>query len=178
MPSFRLAKIAGLVILVLLVGSNLVLPAGAHITKRLPHLQRHLDPRYVNVNETTSFMTGPGKVIEGAVNASPNTFVGVLNEPGLLAVNYTCPSVVSNNGAVVFFNLTSGLADVFMDNGSDNPFFDHLEPNGTLGSEAAAAGEYHTFQISAPNVGIATVHVMSIHRASICHIQAQAVISS
>jgi hypothetical protein len=46
-----LVKLAGLLVLVLLVGSNLILPAGAHVTTRLPHLQGHLDPRYVNVNE-------------------------------------------------------------------------------------------------------------------------------
>jgi hypothetical protein len=41
-------------ILVLFVGSNLVLPAGAHVTKRIGHLFSHLDPRYINANEMAS----------------------------------------------------------------------------------------------------------------------------
>jgi hypothetical protein len=51
MRRIALAKVAGLLVLVLLVGSNLILPAGAHVTKKLAHLVRHLDPRYINASE-------------------------------------------------------------------------------------------------------------------------------
>jgi hypothetical protein len=45
------ARLAALLVLSLLVGLNLILPAGAHVTKDLPHLLSHLDPRYINANE-------------------------------------------------------------------------------------------------------------------------------
>jgi hypothetical protein len=47
-------RLAALLVLSLLVGLNLILPAGAHVTRRLPHLLSHLDPRYINVNETAA----------------------------------------------------------------------------------------------------------------------------
>jgi hypothetical protein len=43
---------------------------------------------------------------------------------------------------------------------------------------AAASGEMITFQAHSPTFGIATITVLSVHRASDCHVQAQAVISS
>jgi hypothetical protein len=51
MRTLRLPKLAALAVLILLVGSNLILPAGAHVTRRLPHLLQHLNPRYINTNE-------------------------------------------------------------------------------------------------------------------------------
>jgi hypothetical protein len=54
MRRIALAKVAGLLVLVLLVGSNLILPAGAHVTRRLAHLAGHLDPRYINADEKAS----------------------------------------------------------------------------------------------------------------------------
>jgi hypothetical protein len=54
MPRITLAKSASLLVLVLLVGSNLILPAGAHVTRRMSHLVSHLDPRYINVEEKAS----------------------------------------------------------------------------------------------------------------------------
>jgi hypothetical protein len=48
------ARLAALLVLSVLVGSNLILPAGAHVTRRLRHLYGHLDPRYINANETAA----------------------------------------------------------------------------------------------------------------------------
>jgi hypothetical protein len=179
MPNLRPARIAGIVILVLLVGSNFVLPAGAHITKRLPHLQRHLDPRYVNVNETTSLMTGPGKVIEGAATVAVNSSNFVLTETGFFAVEYQCLAS-PNPGFVVFHNLTNAsVTDLFIDDGSGaNPQYWDSTPNSSVSNPAAAAGDFYTFQAQAPNVGVATIHVTSRNPGGNCDVQAQAVISS
>lgn len=204
------AKLGVLLVLSLLVGLNLVLPAGAHVTKRVPHLLKHLDPRYINVDEmaananlldgqdstaflgtnakaadaelldgqdSTSFMAGPGKVIDGAVAVSANNHADVLIEPGLFVVTYYCPAVLSNNGNVALQNLRSGFLDVFLDDGSDNPSYEQLISFDFVFPPTSAAGEGLMFQIHAPN-GTATVHVMSVHRASECHVQAQAMISS
>jgi hypothetical protein len=211
MPSLRLAKIAGFMILVLLVGSNLVLPAGAHVTKRVGHLFSHLDPRYINASEmasnanlldgqdstaflganakaadadlldgqnSTAFMAGPGKVIEEAFAVGPGGTSGIMVEQNLFNIQYTCPTVLSNNGQVIFVNASFGTMNVFVDNGSTNPTYQQLAQGPGLFVPAAASGEFITFQLHAPNAGMATINVMSVHRASDCHVQAQAVISN
>lgn len=43
-----------LVILALIMGANLAQPAVAHVTKKVGHLVKHLNPRYVNVGEKAS----------------------------------------------------------------------------------------------------------------------------
>jgi hypothetical protein len=208
-------RLAALLVLSLLVGLNLVLPAGAHVTKKLPHLFRHLDPRYTNVNEmaansnlldgqdstaflgaaakaadadlldgqnSTAFMAGPGKVIEGAVDILPSPsgddFFLVLSDGALFEVAYMCPDPLADNGVIRLTNITNGTVNMFTDNGLANPIYQQVPADSAEFPAAFAAGEFITFQLHAPNVGIATIHVMSVHRASDCHVQAQAVISS
>lgn len=48
---FGKLQTALLVIIALVIGANLVSPAVGHVTKKLKHLYKHLDPRYVNVGE-------------------------------------------------------------------------------------------------------------------------------
>jgi hypothetical protein len=226
------AKLAALVVLSVLVGLNLILPAGAHVTKRVPHLLKHLDPRYLNVDEmaananlldgqdssaflganakaadteqldgqdssaflganaraadadlldglnSTAFMAGPGKVIEEVVALPPGSSGGVMLEEGLFNIQYQCPDVLSDNGTVGLLNVTFGTVNLFTDNGSTNPTYQQVPASNFAPTAAAATGEFITFQVHAPNVGIATINVMSVHRASDCHVQAQAVISS
>jgi hypothetical protein len=230
MPSLRLAKIAGFTILVLLVLSNLVLPAGAHITKRLPHLQKHLDSRYVNLNEkaadanlldgqdstaflganakaadadlldgqnstaflganakaadadlldgqnSTAFMAGPGKAVKGAVAILPGGQQTILFEEGF-EVHYACPLTLTNLGAFQFVN-HAGTVNLFIDNGSTNPTYQQVADETAVLVDAAANGEFITFQVHSATHGITTIHAMSVHRPSDCHAQAQAVISS
>jgi hypothetical protein len=169
------------------------------------HTKTEADAAFLNVNEkatsagtadtannadlldgqnSTAFMAGPGKVVDGAVNINNGESANILTEPGFFEVNYFCPAVVSNNGTVEFINLAPDLVDVFMDDGSDNPTHANLGTNAALFPPATPAGEGLTFQIQGFAIGgigvggIATVHVMSVHRFSSCHAQAQAVISN
>jgi hypothetical protein len=235
MPNLRLAKIAGLMMLVLLVGSNLVLPAGAHVTKRIGHLFSHLDPRYVNASEkaadadlldgqdssaflgasakaadanlldgqdstaflgasataadshflnglhSTAFMAGPGKVLKRATAMSPlnGLFRSVIEtEDNFFRIGYECPSPTSANGVIRFINDTTGTINVFIENGSGNPGYHEVASLDHRLVPAAATGEYVLFQVHSPSRGIATIQVMTVNRASDCHAQAQAVISS
>jgi hypothetical protein len=204
------ARLGAVVALSLLVGLNLILPAGAHVTKRLPHLFGHLDPRYMSVNEmpananlldgqdstaflganakaadadlldgqnSTAFMGGPGKVVEGALGLLPGSQFPIAFEEGHLELHYACPLTLTDPGLFVFLNHSGQTVNVFVDNGSTNPA-SHQVGSGGLVFSAAAGGEFHTLQVHSPNLGITTIDVMSVHRASDCHVQAQAVISS
>jgi hypothetical protein len=52
----RIGKLRGVILvgIALIMGANLLSPAVAHVTRRLNHLFRHLDPRYVNVGEAAT----------------------------------------------------------------------------------------------------------------------------
>jgi hypothetical protein len=212
MPSLRPAKIAGLMVLVLLVGSNLVLPAGAHVSSNLSHLQGHLDPRYINANEkaansnlldgqdstaflganakaadadlldgqeATAFMTGPGKVREQAFSLTPeDNNAGSMLEFAFFEVTYVCPEVLSDNGSLVFLNHSGLTHNLFIDTGSANPTYQQVPGGNSVLTATNATGEFVKLQVHSPNQGIATIHVMSVHRASDCHVQIQAVISN
>jgi hypothetical protein len=70
----RFAKIqmAVLVVIALVMGANLISPAVAHVTRKLNHLYKHLDPRYINVGEkATSAATA-----DTATNATNATNAG------------------------------------------------------------------------------------------------------
>jgi hypothetical protein len=58
----RIGKIqtAILVVIALVMGANLISPAVAHVTKRLNHLYKHLDKRYVKTGETVTNATNLG----------------------------------------------------------------------------------------------------------------------
>lgn len=136
------------------------------------------DADLLDGQNSTAFMAGPGKVIEEAVAFPPGASGGIMLEDGFLNIQYQCPDVLSDNGAVGFLNLTNGTVNLFVDNGSTNPTYQQVAPGPLSLHTANAAGEFLTFQVHAPNVGMATIHVMSVHRASDCFIQAQAVISN
>jgi hypothetical protein len=234
MPSLRPAKIAGLVILVLLVVSNLILPAGAHVTGSLPHLQGHLDPRYINVDEkaadsdlldgqdstaflganakaadadlldgqdstaflganakaadadlldgqnSTAFMAGPGKVVDGAIVIQPGSSDSLIIEAGFFAIRYSCPQdFFTQNGEILFDNLTTDTVEVFEDDGSVNPGIAEVPGGDSIFAIAVRFADYHMFQVHSPTQGMATIHVMNQHtHQAACQVQAQAVISS
>jgi hypothetical protein len=48
---FGKVQTAILVVIALVMGANLISPAVAHVTRKLNHLYKHLDPRYYNVGE-------------------------------------------------------------------------------------------------------------------------------
>jgi hypothetical protein len=48
---FGKLQTAALVVIALVMGANLISPAVAHVTRKLNHLYKHLDPRYINVGE-------------------------------------------------------------------------------------------------------------------------------
>jgi uncharacterized lipoprotein YmbA len=51
---FGKIQMALLVVIALVMGATLISPAVGHVTKKVKHLYKHLDPRYVNVGEKAS----------------------------------------------------------------------------------------------------------------------------
>jgi hypothetical protein len=59
---FGKLQTAILIVIALVMGANLISPAVAHVTRRLGHLYRHLDPRYVNVGEAATSAANADKL--------------------------------------------------------------------------------------------------------------------
>jgi hypothetical protein len=60
----RFGKIqtAVLVVIALVMAANLISPAVGHVTRKLTHLYKHLDPRYVNVGEQAASAANADKL--------------------------------------------------------------------------------------------------------------------
>jgi hypothetical protein len=66
--------------------------------------------------------------------------------------------------------------NVFSDNGGTSPAYQQLAANGGRWDQGAAAvGEHISFQIQGSK--IVNIEVYSVHRATDCHIQAQALVA-
>jgi hypothetical protein len=94
-------------------------------------------------------------------------------------VKYECPSstFINNPGLWIVQNKSgSESVNLFMDNGSVDPGYVKLAQSGPgdhRGFEANRIGEHITFQVQS-TTGTATIEAFSIHSASGCHAQAQA----
>jgi hypothetical protein len=129
--------------------------------------------------DSSALMTGPGKVRGAAIALSPFNGVNftVMEEAGFFRIGYLCPDPPSGNGVFRLNNRTGETINVFMDNGGTNPEYVQLAAGAVADRAANAAGEWSQFQIHSPSQGIADISMFSVHRASDCHIQAQATIA-
>jgi hypothetical protein len=129
MPNVRPAKVAGLVVLVLLVGSNLILPAGAHVTSRLSHLQGHLDPRYVNTGE----MAANANLLDGQDSTA---FLGA-NAKAADA------DLLDGQNSTAFLGVNAKAADANLLDGQNSTAF--VAGPGRIIEGAVALGPFNTF---------------------------------
>ena len=101
---------------------------------------------------------------------------------GAFGVSYFCPQDANNNGQVMFQNEDSTPVRLFADHGGADPSFIGDLPNniGARGEQAAASGDYITFQARYPDARVATVHVFSQHNpaANNCYAEAQALLTT
>jgi len=131
--------------------------------------------------DSTGFIRGDGDAIRGTRAFAPGESVATLvlsnlvqRPTGLrLQVSYLCPSDLTSDGTVNLHNYSGETLNVFSDNGGANPNdYVQLDHNQIYSQPASASGEHITFSVQG-NGGMATVEVVSVHRADDCHAQAQ-----
>jgi hypothetical protein len=93
----------------------IVSPAGAHVTRKLKHLYKHLDPRYVNVGETVANATNADKLD----NLDSSAFQQKCTDGAVLAYALvdgngaaTSNTTFSTNGVTQSFNCKGGPIEV------------------------------------------------------------------
>jgi hypothetical protein len=74
------------------------------------------------------------------------------------------------------YNYSGALANVFVESGGPNPTYSQMNAGDELQLPAAATAD--SFHIQAQGfIGVLTIEVATVHRASDCHAQAQGVLS-
>jgi hypothetical protein len=122
--------------------------------------------------DSTGFVQG---IADGqAIAMAPNTidFLGPATG-GLLRLRYTCPFGLGGNGILRIINASTGLANIFVDSGLNNPDYFQLGSGGFIDYPAAPGGE--SFFIQAQGApGVQAAQVATVHRSSSndCHAQA------
>jgi hypothetical protein len=129
--------------------------------------------------DSADFMQGRGSVVKGARALPPDgtlAYVVLQTSNPSFRVAYNCPANLAAAGVVVFINDNGEDVNAFWDNGTADPEYQQLAANGGRHDVfASAKGEHYTIQVQGSQ--ITTFEIFSVHRASDCHIQAQAVIS-
>ena len=126
--------------------------------------------------DSTQFIQGNGQTVAGGRAFAPLAFDNVFRIEGLFAMAYFCPSILANNGQFFFTNLSGSAANVFVESGDANPTFSVVANQSSLSLGTAASGD--SFHIQAQGTfGVATIEAASVHRATDCHAQAQAVLT-
>jgi hypothetical protein len=128
--------------------------------------------------DSSAFVRGPGSLRESSSDLPPDAAPHVfLDEPAFF-LYYYCPETLTENGQFGIGNHLDEPMDVFWDNGSGNPeYFSLAAETSTVHAEfqTRPAGELITFQLHTASEGVATIWMMSVHRQSDCHVQAQVV---
>ena len=125
-----------------------------------------------------SYVRGSGRAVGQALAVTPgaNTFLGP-PLAGFLRLSYFCPTPTSNTGFLWVYNDSGSEANVFIDKGEGNPTYHSMAAGANFFTGATPAGEAFSIQAQgAP--GIQTIQVATVNRASNCHAQAQALLTS
>jgi hypothetical protein len=128
--------------------------------------------------DSTGFVQGGGKATGQAIAEPPGAHM-MLGPPmaGFLRLSYACPATLSNDGFFKIYNDSGSPANVFVESGTPNPSYFQLAVLGQITLPASASGDsFHIQAQGAP--GILTIDAATVHRASDCHIQAQALLTS
>jgi len=126
--------------------------------------------------DSTGFVRGGGRAVGQALAEGPGQHI-FLGPPlaGFLRLSYACPATLTNDGLLRIYNDSGGVANVFVDSGGVNPAYAQLAAGGTRDFPAAPAGDSFSIQAQG-GPGIQTIQVATVHRASDCHAQAQALL--
>ena len=138
-----------------------------------------------DIDESTlPFVRGSGRAI-GRARAIPAGFFGTMlgtlfGDPEVpFNLFYHCPATPpTENGLWRFRNDGGEAMNLFVDDGGANPAFaGELTAGAETALAAAPGGEYMVFSAHYANGRIFTISGFSYHRASDCHVQAQAVLT-
>ncbi len=125
------------------------------------------------------YVRGSGQVDDRAlaVPAGSHIFLGA-PMLGFMRASYACPaSPSSSNGTFVLYNDSGSVANVFVDSGGANPTYHSMAAGASMNVGASSGGD--SFRIQAQGaLGIETIEMASVHRASECHVQAQALLTN
>jgi hypothetical protein len=132
-------------------------------------------------NVVGGYIQGGGQAMGQAI-ADPigtNRFLGPALA-GFLRLSYFCPAPNSGNGLLYLYNDSGSAVNAFVESGSANPTYYAMPASGAgqqINFPASAAGD--SFHIQAQGaLGIITIEVATVHRASDCHAQAQALLTN
>ncbi|MDQ2983305.1 MAG: hypothetical protein M3R70_05195 [Actinomycetota bacterium] len=128
--------------------------------------------------DSTGFVQGGGKATGQAIAEAPGVHL-FLGPPmgGFLRLSYACPATLANNGTFKIYNDSGSDANVFVESGAANPNYYALAPGGQINLPAAPAGDSWHIQAQGA-LGVLTIEAASVHRASDCHAQAQALLTN
>jgi hypothetical protein len=126
---------------------------------------------------SASYVQGGGRALGQAAAIPPGSHL-FLGPPlaGFLRLSYACPATLSNNGALVVYNDSGSLANVFVDSGGGNPNYFQMAAGDSHQFPASATGDSYFIQAQGA-LGIETIQAATVNRASDCHAQAQALLT-
>jgi hypothetical protein len=129
--------------------------------------------------DSTAFVQGGGAADGQALAQAPGSsgFLGPAFG-GFVRLQYLCPASVGSNGSLTIHNVSSGIANFFVDSGGANPDYLQLAAGGFVTYPAAAGGESFSIQAQG-GPGVLTIEVGTVHRNSSndCHAQAQGLLT-
>lgn len=125
-----------------------------------------------------SYVRGTGRAVGQAlaVPSGSNIFLGP-PLAGFLRLSYFCPSPTSNTGFLWVYNDSGSVANVFIESGDANPSYHNMGAGANFFVPGTPAGDSWSIQAQGA-LGVQTIQVATVHRASDCHAQAQALLTS
>jgi hypothetical protein len=119
-----------------------------------------------------------GKAVGQAIAEGPGAHL-FLGPPlgGMLRLSYQCPGTLTDNGFLKVYNDSGSVANVFIESGDPNPSYRQMAAGDNFFVAAAASGD--SFHVQAQGaLGVETIEIATVHRASDCHAQAQGVLTN
>lgn len=124
--------------------------------------------------DSTGFVRGGGTADGQAIAEAPgaNNFLGPATG-GFIRLQYLCPASLGTNGTLTIHNVSSGIANLFVDSGFSNPDYLQLASGGFATYPAGPGGDSFSIQAQG-GPGVETIEVRTVHSNSSndCHAQA------
>jgi hypothetical protein len=112
----------------------------------------------------------------GQTVAVPPGFNMQIGQAGSLVLFYSCSDPTSGNGALILWNNSGSVANVFVDSGGNNPLHIELSAGQQSVLPAALVDSFHIDAQGAAS-GISTIDVAIAHRTDDCLTQTLAVVA-
>ncbi len=124
--------------------------------------------------DSSGFIHGAGAAGGQAIAEAPGQHNDLGPAMSGLRLTYFCPSTLSNQGALVITNDSTGLVNLFEQSGQVPTGYRQLNPGQNAGFPSTPTGDMYHIQAQG-SLGVLTIEAATVHRSSDCHAQAQAV---